>query len=172
MCFEMISTVDHVENPDEVFTFNVFKSAQQADVKSARDIIETAAGLYLQQKIVEAVLIEGAKYPSESLEALTSLSELCDRAVLVCAWDRSFSHFGVDANSLIGRKIVHPEQMLISLHQALAGNVVILQLKDFCYIAQYSLTYIEEELLPERVFQSAELRIKLNVDSEVGVIYQ
>lgn len=145
MCFFLQYKVDHVENPDVVESFT-----------GPRESIDMGARFYLDNSIVQAVLDEAAKF-SNVVEMTygAPIGELPDRTVIVTN--------PIGQRYLNAEGTVHPEQMYVTHHMGLDNKIISLQLKDFGYVAMYSLTYTDE---------GSELRIKFGVESESVTTYQ
>lgn len=164
MCFEITTKVDFVEHPDVTETFKWFKIPDESLNNEANAKIEVAARIYLENKVVEAVLYEAKKYPYvETLSDMESIKPLADRSVVICSMS--------EQRRLEVQSSVYPGQVMATPHLKLQDKVIVLQLRDFSYLAQYSLCRLDVERCGEDVKQVAEIRIKINVDSESGVVY-
>lgn len=144
MCFFMLYQVDNVENPDVVETFT-----------GPDDAVKTAVRLWLDGRVAQAAIDEAAKFERviETTYGIP-LGELPDRTVIVT------NPMGQRYLELEGN--VHPEQVYVSHHKGLDGKILSLQLKDFGYLAMYSVTY---------TVNGAELKVKFGVESENATTY-
>jgi len=143
-----------VEDPDVTEKFSVPKTFG-ATPEAVRQQISTAASLFLNNQIIQAALEEAAKFGVEkTLELNEVIPAIGDRTVVVCS----------QAQSLwLHPEVAHPEVVHASHDVRVRGKTIVLQLKDFSFLAMWSLTF--------KQFNDAEMRIKFGLDSENVVVY-
>lgn len=154
MCFEKTYKVELVESPDVTENFSV----PDCHGKSAEDVrlhISTAAGLFLNNAIITRVLEEAAKFGVEKqLKADGLIPRIGDRTVVVCSQVQS---------RWLHPNLAHPEVVYPSHDVRVKGKTIVMQLKDFSFLAMWSLTFNE--------FNNADLRIKFGLESNSVVVY-
>lgn len=163
MCFELISFVEEVENPEITETFTVHLCDKGHPAESYQHHAAVAARLFIQNKVVEAALIEAEKYETVKI-AVEEIVDKADERVVVI-------HSPIILHNL-DENVFHPEIRYAANNVKLLGRAIVLQLKDFGFIAQCSMSFAEEADLPEGVAALGTLKLKINVDSESGVVYQ
>lgn len=144
MCFELLHQVKRVENPDVTELFSGPQAALNIAVK-----------IYLENQVVQAVTQEAAKFDRViNITYGVPLGELPDRTAIVTN-PIGQRYLTVEGN-------VHPEQMFVSPHMGLDGKIYSLQLKDFSFLAMWSV---------EHTADGVELRIKFGVEAENVTTY-
>ena len=155
MCFKLIKCVDRVEEPKITNTFTgVFEAG-------VIDSIKTAAKIFIDNQIVEAVTKEVAKYNSMAWSELDIFA--------IASQERTIAITGRPALLGLDYDTIHEDVHYSTTHVAAEGRVILLKLKDFSYLAEYSLTFCDTSKLVAGDSISAELRLNVNVDSESGV---
>ena len=165
MCFELLYAVAKVDAPDLVREITVDKGVVPVSLDDVMQHITTTAKIILETAVIERVLNEGALHaaPIVILNDEEPLQELDDRSVV-------FTTPLESGRFLQGR--VHPEVLMVSHDQRLRNSTIILKLKDFSYVAMYSLTVLPQDAVPEGKLAKAELHIKFGVDSESVKVYR
>lgn len=154
MCFMKTYGVQLVEDPDvtENFSMKYTFGQTHGDVRAQ---ISTAASLFLNNQIITRVLEEAAKFGVEKrLGANEIIPAIGDRTVVVCSVAQSqWLHPG----------IAHPEVVHASHDVRVRGKTIVMQLKDFSFLAMWSLTFNQ--------FNDADLRVKFGLESDKVVVY-
>lgn len=167
MCFTFTDKIPYVENPDVTEMFRIFENgvcSPNTD-EDLEEYLRTAAGIFLANACVKAVLESAEKFKNVVvLGGGTTITELPERAVVFCS---KLEQRRLDLN------VVHPEQLFATSDCRLDDKLVVLQLKDFSFVAQYSFGPSKSvtELEPGCLMAN-ELRIKFNVDADSGIIYE
>jgi hypothetical protein len=147
-----IYKVEQVENPDVVQTFSVF---DKYDEEEARHYIETAAGISINIQIVTQALAEALKSSTEQhLGADGIIPPVGDRTIVLCSV--------LESHRLYPR-IAHPDIVYVSHDVRLQDKTIVMQLKDFSFLAIYSLTFSTP--------RKAELQIKFGLESDNIIVY-
>ncbi|MNI75950.1 hypothetical protein D3C73_1321410 [compost metagenome] len=98
---------------------------------------------------------EAAKFGLEKQLGPTEvIPAIGDRSVVVCSMAQS---------QWLHPKIAHPEVVHASHDARLRGKTIVLELKDFSFIAMWSLTFNQ--------FNDADLRIKFGAESRKVTVY-
>ena len=155
MCFELISVVDYVEEADIVEFIDMPKDGYgRADLfikRKKENILQNA----LVDKILEYMQTFGVNPSEQSYR--DGLPPLADRTVAIPQFE--------DAG-WVHRNGVHSD-LIYPISDPRLGNVAyFVQLKDFSFLAQYSLTVTADEYLPPELKGRAELRIKMGMECE------
>ena len=155
MCFMKTYGVQLVEDPDVIEKFSV-KDTRGLTETSIRQQISTAASLFLNNQIIQVTLAEAAKFGVEKQLKLNEvIPAIGDRTVVVCS----------QAQSLwLHPEVAHPEVVHASHDVRVRGKTIVLRLKDFSFLAMWSLTF--------KHFNDAEMRIKFGLESENVVVYK
>lgn len=165
MCFERLYAVPFVEEPDFTRELKILKGVADIPFTDAVDQIGITAKILLDNAIVAEVMREAAKHYVQVnvVEPTDTIEELEDRSVV-------FSSPVMSSRFLNGQ--VHPEVLTVTHHKDLQGTVVVMKLKDFSFVAMYSLVVAPPTGLPEGTIALAELRIKFGLESESVRMYR
>lgn len=154
MCFMKTYKVELVESPDVTENFTV-RDCRGQTAQTVRDHISTAAGIFLNTAIIARVLEEAAKFGVEKqLEANGLIPPIGDRTVVVCSQSQSMWLYP---------SLAHPDVVHASHDVRVKGKTIVMQLKDFSFLAMWSLTFNE--------FNNADLRIKFGLESNSVIVY-
>jgi hypothetical protein len=156
----MYYNVDHVEQPDIIQSFDVFRVPQVTVSESeARNSIDVAIRLFMENEIVKAVEAEAAKFDkNETLVYGNPLSEIPDRSVV---FTTPLGKFYLD------EEVAHPELTFVTHHTRLNNKIIVLQLKDFGFVAMYSVNYTNTAA----AYVHADVRIKFGIAAESATVY-
>lgn len=152
MCFLKTYKVEYVENPDAGATFTVFDSV---DAQAAQCHIVSSAELFINNRIVTRALEEATKLGVEKQLGFNEvIPTVGDRTVVLCSV--------LDSHHLYP-EIAHPEVVYTSHDVRLQGKTVVMQLKDFSFLAMWSLTFDTSH--------KAEVRLKFGLESDSVITY-
>ena len=161
MCFDLIYRNDLLENPDVVTDVVVYRGAE-ATKEEAVKAAATCAKMLLNNAVVDAVLKEAHRYPS---------IDLVKGEKVRCDWDRTVVICDPLGQLFLDQQSIHPDTVLVVNHVELADKVVLLQLKDFCFLAEYSAVFSHPEE-PSPVLAKCDIKIRFNVDSEQAITFK
>lgn len=160
MCFSMRYKVDHVENPDMVQSFDVFRVSDGTMTESeAHNTIDVAIRFWLDNQVVKAVLDEAAKFDkNEEFVYGDTFPEVPERSVVFAE---------LLGQQYLVTEAVHPELLYATLNMRMANKIIVLQLKDFGFVVMYSVEYT----VTADAYVHANVRIKLGTEAEQATVY-
>ena len=158
MCFEKIRHAEKVENPQYRFDISLGKSVNKDDTPFG--IVE-AALIRIQNLIVDAALASSRNIDPVELHAKKMLiGPLPDRSVVIT---------GVVGQRYIAD--VHPDIIFATSHIQMDDKIIVFQLDDFCWIAEFALEWHDEASLPEDLSAKADVLVNLNFEFEGCQVY-
>jgi hypothetical protein len=164
MCFQKFYGVDWVAEPDMSTTFEVFEGLVPVDMHDADLQVSAAARIYLDNAVVTQALKE--------IEKHGVVEEIEDPATVKELWDRGFAFTSVMVNHGLDYNSIHPEQRWTSHDVRLKDKIIVLQLEDFSFLAQYSFGPVRGDLpLPPGCVLRKEIRVKFGMASSQGILY-
>lgn len=168
MCFQMTQKVDRVEDPDIKEIFRVFDVGYQPSEDELLDQVKTAGKLWMANKTIGKV-IEIAEVAGRKIQVTNTgdIPPILDRSVLFTSNEiyQGTTH------------IAHWEQTWATPDHRLDGLAIMLQLKDFSWVAQWSFGEPDSAEYPQYPVDSQELirrevRIKFNLELTNSMIWE
>jgi len=164
MSFEMIELVDYLEEADFVEKFSAGDTGEPVTEEYALRLLSATAKFYLENKIVQAALLEVEKFQQkQDLVGHEPFPEPWKKSVVICGRIERFLYPGT--------KML--PWMYSTAHTAMEKKVIVLQLKDYGPIAKCSFAPSRDGVpMDPKFVAERELRVKLNFESLQGIMYQ
>lgn len=167
MCFQLFYPVDNIDEPDFVEGFRTFDPMNGIPFNkdSYRRGIKTASTICLHNLVVTKAIEEAERFGNVvTLDANEPISEQPDRTVILCSMYEYYN--------IVKSKKIHPDVVFGINNAHLIDKTISLTLKDFGFLAMYSLSYIDDDKLEPGVTQHGVLRVKLGLEAEAATIYR
>lgn len=168
MCFQMTQRVELVKDYDVRTLFRVHDAGRKPDEKELRDYVKTAAGIYIANSVIGKVIEVAESFGNTALvKDPRDIPTMFDNGVLFV--DKSLNSCLVD--------VAHPETTWATPDCRIRDRAIMIQLKDFSFVAQTSIHEPKPEDWPEYPVDERELirrecRVKFNLDVPHAWIYQ
>lgn len=159
MCFKKRYVVEHVEEPDVIEKFQLFRAkGGLGNGPSARDRVDTAIGLWLNSQLVTEVLKIAETLPKQKWVLGEKFPAVPERGVLIT--NRvAHRHFKTP--------VAHDEVTFLSHDVRMDGKVIMLQLNDFSYLQMVSISYRETP----QCYIEADVRLKFGLKADRGTLH-
>ncbi len=162
MCFDLIYRNDLLENADVVTDVIVYRGKEEVSKAEAAEAAATCTKMLISNSVVDAVLKEAHRYPS---------IDLVKGEKVRCEWDRTVVICDPIGLMFLDKESIHPDVVFVADHVKLADKVVLLELKDFSFLAEYSTVFSHPEP-PSPVLAKTDIKIRHNVDSVQGITFK
>ena len=166
MCFEMINHVDYVAEPDVKTKFEIIDAGGEKPTdREMLSHLKTAAKIWISNQIVLKAIA--------TAEAFGRIQPVAAPGDIPEMWERGVLFVGVPLRRCLIGDVAHPEVTWADHQIQLENRAIMLQLKDFSFVAQTSFAEMrDDEPMGENVLFRREARIKFGLESEQGIIYQ
>lgn len=159
MCFKLRYLVEHVAEPDVIEKFQLFRTKEGlGNGPSARDRVDAAIGLWLNNKLVTEVLKVAESLPRRKWVLGEKFPALPERGVLITT---------AVAKHHLPKDIAPKEVTFISHDVRMDNKVIVLQLNDFSYLQMVSVSYRETA----QCYIEADVRLKFGLKADRGTLH-
>ena len=164
MCFQKLCAVDWVAEPDMSTIFRVFDDGRPVDMREVGLQMSAGARIYLNNAIITNALKEVEKHGV--------VEEITDPKDVKPIWDRGFAFTSAVLNRGFDQENIHRDQRWACPDIRMAGKIIVLQLEDFSFLAEYSFGAVRGDLpLESGCVARKEMRIKFGMASSQGILY-
>lgn len=164
MCFQKLYGVDWIAEPDMSTIFRAFDDGRPIDQREIDLQISASARIYLNNAIITNALKEVAKHDV--------VEEITDPKAVKPIWDRGFAFTSVLLNMGFDPENIHREQRWACPDIRMKDKIIVLQLEDFSFLAQYSFGLVRGDMpLEAGCVARKEMRIKFGMASSQGILY-
>lgn len=167
MCFEMINHVDYVAEPDVKTKFEIIDAGgPKPSDREMLNHLKAAAKIWISNQIVLKAIATAEEFGR--IQPVASAGDIPEM------WERGVLFIGYALRRYLIGDIAHPEVTWADHQIQLENRAIMLQLKDFSFVAQMSFGEMRDDAEPmgENVLFRREARLKFGLESEQGIIYQ